>query len=408
MMSVLIFIFLYFFLFLYSEIEKEGTGVSGCQYGSCLQFPSWPDDSYFVLIISHSCNIILLTGKNRLIITPTYRRMCWFNVLLHLLFFLTVRYYLASYSILAILQESENLARKSCMHIYSSEAALPGKSTVANVRFVSVVVTCLYIIEFALWLNILLLCSGDVHPNPGPLTSLSSDSILSSSSTMSTTIFSSINTSLSFVHYNIQSIFPKLDILHAELIDFDILAFTETWLSPTDDTDDLLFQSYNGPERKDRVSDNHGGVLLYVKENIHYKRRLDLEIKGIESIWIELSNKHKRILFGLFYRPPNSDINYYLDIENSLHLAIDTDISDIIVTGDFKFNMLSPLTSRKKESFCTQFSLFQSITDPTHFTEHSSSFIGILLVSTVDSRYLEIEGTLKNSSRYPYFDISDL
>ena len=28
--------------------------------------------------------------------------------------------------------------------------------------------------------------------------------------------------------------------------------------------------------------------------------------------------------------------------------------------------------------------------------------------STVDSRYLEIEGTLKNSSRYPYFDISDL
>ena len=27
---------------------------------------------------------------------------------------------------------------------------------------------------------------------------------------------------------------------------------------------------------------------------------------------------------------------------------------------------------------------------------------------TVDSRYLEIEGTLKNSSRYPYFDISDL
>ena len=27
---------------------------------------------------------------------------------------------------------------------------------------------------------------------------------------------------------------------------------------------------------------------------------------------------------------------------------------------------------------------------------------------TVDSRYLEIEGTLRNSSKYPYFDISDL
>ena len=27
---------------------------------------------------------------------------------------------------------------------------------------------------------------------------------------------------------------------------------------------------------------------------------------------------------------------------------------------------------------------------------------------TVDSRYLEIEGTLWNTSRYPYFDISDV
>ena len=28
--------------------------------------------------------------------------------------------------------------------------------------------------------------------------------------------------------------------------------------------------------------------------------------------------------------------------------------------------------------------------------------------NTVDSRYLELQGTLKNTSRYPYFDISDL
>ena len=29
-------------------------------------------------------------------------------------------------------------------------------------------------------------------------------------------------------------------------------------------------------------------------------------------------------------------------------------------------------------------------------------------LTTVDSRYLEIEGTIINTSRYPYFDISDL
>ena len=32
----------------------------------------------------------------------------------------------------------------------------------------------------------------------------------------------------------------------------------------------------------------------------------------------------------------------------------------------------------------------------------------ICIINTADSRYLEIERTLKNTSRYPYFDISDL
>ena len=193
---------------------------------------------------------------------------------------------------------------------------------------------------------------------------------------------------MSFVHYNVQSIFSKLDILHTELFDFDILAFTETWLTPAIDTDDVLLRSYNAPERKDRVEDNYGGVMLYVKDGIHYKRRRDLEIRAIESIWIEIANNHKRILFGLFYRPPNSNANYYSNIEDSLSLAVDTGINDIIVTGDFNLNLLSPLTSKKNDSLCTQFALHQSINQPTHFTETSSSIIDILLVSNKDNLIL--------------------
>ena len=92
---------------------------------------------------------------------------------------------------------------------------------------------------------------------------------------MSATICSSLNTShnLSFVHCNVQSVLPKLDILHAELLEFNILAFTET-----DDTDDLLLHSYNRPECRDLVDDNPGSVILYIKEGKHYKHRNDLEI----------------------------------------------------------------------------------------------------------------------------------
>ena len=42
------------------------------------------------------------------------------------------------------------------------------------------------------------------------------------------------------------------------------------------------------------------------------------------------------------------------------------------------------------------------------FIAYNNIFLDYGSLYTVDSRYLEIEGTLKNTSRYPYFDISDL
>ena len=87
---------------------------------------------------------------------------------------------------------------------------------------------------------------------------------------MSTTVFNSfpLNHNLSFVHYNVQSILPKLEILHAELHEFAILAFSETWLNLSIDNEDIMLQQYQAPVRKDREGDAHGGVIIYVKKGI--------------------------------------------------------------------------------------------------------------------------------------------
>ena len=164
-------------------------------------------------------------------------------------------------------------------------------------------------------LHLLLLQSGDIQPNPGP-SSVASD--ISGSSASS--ILNSINLSrhLSFVHYNIQSIFPKLDILTAELSDFDILAFSETWLNPIVTRKELTPR----PERNDRIGDSHGGVILYVKDTLHFTRRHDLEHVGVECLWIELNLKNKKVLFGVFYRPSSSDSAYFSSIEDSIYLAV--------------------------------------------------------------------------------------
>ena len=46
--------------------------------------------------------------------------------------------------------------------------------------------------------------------------------------------------------------------------------------------------------------------------------------------------------------------------------------------------MLSQQTSRKIDTVCQTFSLSQIISEPTHFTEHSSSLIDLLVVSNKD------------------------
>ena len=250
---------------------------------------------------------------------------------------------------------------------------------------------------FAAWLFMHLQLSGDVHPNPGPaIVHSSSDSSISSGTESTTSAFDFSN-HLSVIHYNVQSIKPKLDIIYSELHGFDILTFSETWLSSTTSSTDLYFPSFHPPERKDRPGDSHGGVIVYVKETIFYKRRMDLELNGVECIWIELTLKHKKVLLGTFYRPPNVSAVYNNVIEDSVSLACNSGIKDIIITGDFNFNCFNALSARNIDSMCEQFGLSQTITEPTHFTENSHSLIDLLLVSDKNS-------LLKSGVAEPFFD----
>ncbi|KAH3735529.1 hypothetical protein DPMN_042064 [Dreissena polymorpha] len=77
------------------------------------------------------------------------------------------------------------------------------------------------------------------------------------------------------VHYNVKSFIAKKEILFADLNGFDILAFTETWLSPTVDSADLLFPSYRTPFKRHRPNDPRGGIILYIKSDIFATERPD-------------------------------------------------------------------------------------------------------------------------------------
>ena len=61
----------------------------------------------------------------------------------------------------------------------------------------------------------------------------------------------------------------------------------------------LKIDSYSF-ERKDRKGKNGGGLIVYLSNNVIYKRRHDLEINEIESLWLEVSiGKSKPVLLNL-------------------------------------------------------------------------------------------------------------
>ena len=54
-----------------------------------------------------------------------------------------------------------------------------------------------------------------------------------------------------------------------------------------------------------------------------------------------------------------------------------TNISDIIITGDFNFNMAQNALNKMSE-LILEYNLTQLISEPTHVTEHSSSILDLI------------------------------
>lgn len=136
---------------------------------------------------------------------------------------------------------------------------------------------------FAIFWNMQLLLSGDIELNPGPSfidDSVSSSSYTSSSSFMlDTFVHEEHSKYFSIVHLNVQSIKQKIPIIQCELSDYDILAFTESWLHDDTADSEVLQSGFSHPFRsKERQNREEGGVIVYIKDSITAKRREDLKL----------------------------------------------------------------------------------------------------------------------------------
>ena len=172
---------------------------------------------------------------------------------------------------------------------------------------------------------------------------------------------------------------PKIDLIRAESEAYDIAVYTESWLKPSTSNDDISIENFLPPFRTDRPDRPGGGVVICVRDTILCKRRKDIEINGLEAVWLEVIIKSKKILIGGIYRPPNSSSDYFNLMLESIDRAHNTHIYDIIITGDFNYDMLSN-GSNKMTDLLQQYNLTQLIAEETHFTEQSASLIDLIIV----------------------------
>ena len=127
----------------------------------------------------------------------------------------------------------------------------------------------------------------------------------------------------------------------------DVFALNETFLKP-EVPDSLYFIPGFTLYRRDRVgSRKGGGVIVYVNDELNFKRRTDLENSELEVIWLEVCPfKSKRpILFGTIYRPPSYNKDMDLKLQRNLEAVYPLNKETILI-GDFNLDYFKTASKR--------------------------------------------------------------
>ena len=189
-------------------------------------------------------------------------------------------------------------------------------------------------------------------------------------------------------HQNINGLLRKMDgvgiLLKAVHHKIGIFGLSETHLHKDINSSEVNIDGYKF-ERSDRKNGTGGGVGCYVRDDISYHRRRDLEMEGVESLWIEIFQKNSRsILVCFLYRPP--DTSKYLDesFEEKFDGMISTSVNEnkeTIVLGDINCDYLKRSSHPGIKSVFTRHGLKQIVKKPTRITRETSTLIDVIATS---------------------------
>lgn len=193
-----------------------------------------------------------------------------------------------------------------------------------------------------------------------------------------------MDSKLSFYHINICSLVNKIDEIALETEDFDIIGITETHLDNSVKNDEIVIPNYYEPIRRDR-NRYGGGVAIYIRKNISYKRRQDLESKEIESLCIEIHKQPTKTICTIAYKPPNQPVDSWKKVQDFFENLNSLPLTRHIILGDFNNNILIKNPTPKITTIMKQLNLFQHIKEPTRKTDTTATTIDLIITNFNDN-----------------------
>ena len=189
---------------------------------------------------------------------------------------------------------------------------------------------------------------------------------------------------LHFIHLNARSLFPKLSEVKviAKKSKAAVICVTESWLDESHPDASVYIEGYS-LLRNDRQSYG-GGVCAYIREDLSYKRRIDLNNSDQEDIWFELLlPKSKPLYIGVIYRTDGNK-NCFNSLEANLsNLRSDC---DLLVLGDFNLCLMKNKSNLHKqyEEVLNVFNCKQLIKEVTRETDSSYSCLDHIFTNNAE------------------------
>ena len=197
------------------------------------------------------------------------------------------------------------------------------------------------------------------------------------------------NTDLRIIQLNIRGLKGKLDELSnllGKLKYPDVVILNETWLKDSD-TNRIRINNY-AFKGKPRLNKKGGGVGFLIRTDVIHRHRHDLELSeptpSCEHSCIEIKGDTKNIIISSMYRPPNTDVNDFLNKFKSILYNIKRTGLESIIGLDHNLDLLKQAVHARTQEFLECIldqNMLPTVTKPTRISKTSATLIDNILIS---------------------------